>query len=177
MENTNTKEGVAEEAANHYAEHHGFRVPYNGTNNFYDDNDVKWSKEGFIAGASWQAKQSVPALVLTELIDMRNKFYNNLPLGGNVRSAELFTKIRCFIDDIDDFVSRYERALPVKGKKWIIGKIYIIDKGFANSGEVELLEIIDDYYCLVKDQKDVIEGKGVWKTMINRLSPLKVNQP
>ena len=35
-----------------YAEKHGFRIPYDGSNKFYDDNDVKWSKEGFISEAS-----------------------------------------------------------------------------------------------------------------------------
>lgn len=46
-----------EEAAKEYAEKHGFRVPYDGSNNFYDDVDVKASKEGFIAGAEWGMNQ------------------------------------------------------------------------------------------------------------------------
>jgi len=59
-----------EDAANEYADKHGFRVPYDSRNKFYDDNDVKWSKEGFIAGAEsdaakeywyaqWQASKHV----------------------------------------------------------------------------------------------------------------------
>ena len=47
-----------EEAAEKYADKHGFRVPYDGSNNYYDDVDVKASKEGFIAGAEWQKKQA-----------------------------------------------------------------------------------------------------------------------
>ena len=50
-----------EEAADTYAEKHGFRVPYDGSNNYYDEVDVKASKEGFIAGAEWQAEQGVSA--------------------------------------------------------------------------------------------------------------------
>ena len=46
-----------EEAAEEYADKHGFRVPYDGSNNYYDDVDVKASKEGFIAGAEWQKEQ------------------------------------------------------------------------------------------------------------------------
>ncbi len=46
-----------EEAADDYADKHGFRVPYDGSNNYYDDVDVKASKEGFIAGAEWQKDQ------------------------------------------------------------------------------------------------------------------------
>ncbi len=44
-----------EEAAKKYAEKHGFRVPYDGSNNFYDDVDVKASKEAFIAGTQYAA--------------------------------------------------------------------------------------------------------------------------
>ena len=47
-----------EEAAMEYAEKHGFRVPYDGSNNFYDDVDVKASKEGFVAGAKWMVKHN-----------------------------------------------------------------------------------------------------------------------
>lgn len=39
-----------EKLAEDYADNHAFRVPFDGTNNFYDDKDFKWSKEGFIAG-------------------------------------------------------------------------------------------------------------------------------
>ena len=46
-----------EEVAGEYAEEHGFRIPYDGSDNFYDDVDVKASKEGFIAGAKWQKEQ------------------------------------------------------------------------------------------------------------------------
>ena len=42
-----------EEMANEYADNHGFRVPYDGSDNFYDDVDVKASKEGFMAGANY----------------------------------------------------------------------------------------------------------------------------
>ena len=51
-----------EEAAEEYADKHGFRVPYDGSNNYYDDVDVKASKEGFLAGAEWQKGQK-PELV------------------------------------------------------------------------------------------------------------------
>lgn len=44
------------EAADCYAEEHGFRVPYDGTNNFYDEVDIRTSKEGFIAGVVFAEK-------------------------------------------------------------------------------------------------------------------------
>lgn len=46
-----------EKAAEEYADKHGFRVPYDGSNNFYDDVDVKASLDGFKAGAKWMAEQ------------------------------------------------------------------------------------------------------------------------
>ena len=49
-----------EEAANSFADKHGFIVPYNVSgieitnDDYYDKVDVKASKDGFIAGAEWQ---------------------------------------------------------------------------------------------------------------------------
>ena len=40
-----------EEEAEEYAEKHAFRIPYDGSNKFYDDVDFKASKEGFLQGA------------------------------------------------------------------------------------------------------------------------------
>lgn len=42
-----------EEAARDYAEKHGFRVPYDGTNEFYDKVDVRASFDGFEAGVAF----------------------------------------------------------------------------------------------------------------------------
>lgn len=44
-------------AAEEYADKHGFRVPYDGSNKYYDDVDVEASKEGFLAGANWMKEQ------------------------------------------------------------------------------------------------------------------------
>lgn len=43
--------------ANDYAEKHAFRVPYDGSNKFYDDVDFKASKEGYLAGAEPREKR------------------------------------------------------------------------------------------------------------------------
>lgn len=50
-------EADLEKEAEEYADKHGFRVPYDGSNNFYDDVDVKASLEGFKEGAKWMAEQ------------------------------------------------------------------------------------------------------------------------
>lgn len=46
-----------DEAAIKYADTHGFRVPYDGSNNFYNDVDVRASKDGFKAGVEWAFNQ------------------------------------------------------------------------------------------------------------------------
>lgn len=63
-----------EEVAEKYADKHGFRVPYDGSNNYYDDVDVKASKEGFLAGAEWALNQGVKA---TGIISPRGIIYDN----------------------------------------------------------------------------------------------------
>ena len=45
-----------EKAANEFAEKHGFRVPYDGSNEFYDKVDVRASKDGFKAGVEFTDK-------------------------------------------------------------------------------------------------------------------------
>ena len=46
-----------DKAAEEYADEHRFRIPYDGSNNFYDKVDVKASLDGFKAGAEWMAGQ------------------------------------------------------------------------------------------------------------------------
>ncbi len=68
-----------EEMAEEYAEEHSFRVPYDGSNKFYDDTDFKASKDGFLAGlkasVQWHdlrkdpsdlPKATTPVLVILE---------------------------------------------------------------------------------------------------------------
>ena len=45
-----------EKEAGDYAEKHAFRVPYDGSNKFYDDIDFKASKEGYLVGAEPREK-------------------------------------------------------------------------------------------------------------------------
>lgn len=51
-----TKEELRKEAGD-YAEKHAFRVPYDGSNKFYDDVDFKASEEGYLAGAEPREKR------------------------------------------------------------------------------------------------------------------------
>ena len=51
-----TKEELEKEAGD-YADKHAFRVPYDGSNKFYDDVDFKASKEGYLASAKPREKR------------------------------------------------------------------------------------------------------------------------
>ena len=57
MKTVETEPVDLEKAAEEYADKHGFRVPYDGSDKYYDDVDVKASLEGFKAGAKWMAEQ------------------------------------------------------------------------------------------------------------------------
>lgn len=46
-----------EKEAGKYADKHAFRVPYDGSNKFYDDVDFKASKEAYLAGAKPREKR------------------------------------------------------------------------------------------------------------------------
>jgi hypothetical protein len=48
------------------------------------------------------------------------------------------------------------------------GKTYIIDADFANGGEVELVEILSELTCMVKD----LETGSTWLTLQSRLSEI-----
>lgn len=52
------------EAAGDFADKHGFRTPYDGSNKFYDKVDLRASKDGFLEGANF---------VLTELLSENKK--------------------------------------------------------------------------------------------------------
>lgn len=51
-----TNEELLNEAED-YAERHSFRIPYDGSNKFYDDKDYESSKEGYFAGAEPREKK------------------------------------------------------------------------------------------------------------------------
>ena len=83
-----------EEAAENYAEKHGFRVPYDGSEKFYDETDVKASKDGFIEGAEWQKskmlKDAVEGLICatitgTDAISFLSPLPKELTAGDKVK--------------------------------------------------------------------------------------------
>ena len=63
------------EKANEYTDEHGFRVPYDGSNNFYDETDVKASQEGFKEGANYVVEE-IEKLVKTTIGDGETYHYN-----------------------------------------------------------------------------------------------------
>ena len=95
-----------EEAAEEYADKHGFRVPYDGSNNYYDDVDVKASKEGFIAGAEWQKEQMMKEAVEAKVWESGHGFRDLEMDSESFRKAlEGFKdgdKVKLFIVKEDD---------------------------------------------------------------------------
>lgn len=88
-----------EEAAKEYAEMHGFRVPYDGSDNFYDDANIKASKEGFIAGAKWQKEQyHFFNKAWTE--NMQAELDRNYENGKKAMKEQMMSKaVECIVED------------------------------------------------------------------------------
>jgi hypothetical protein len=95
-----TKEKLEKEADD-YADKHAFRVPYDGSNKFYDDVDFKASKEGYLAAAEPREKR------IAELEAYNEKLLNS-DIEKHNKIVELETQLtkavkllkRCY----DDFV-------------------------------------------------------------------------
>ena len=95
-----------EKEAEKYAERHAFRVPYDGSNKFYDDNDYECSKEGFQKGAEfgynktneWHyCKDELPPIGETVLL-----FYGNDVMGKVVMSTGSIDSKGNWYKNVDD---------------------------------------------------------------------------
>lgn len=53
-----TMTNILEQAADAWVEKYSFRVPYDGSNNFYDEEAAKHGRAGFIAGATSPAAKA-----------------------------------------------------------------------------------------------------------------------
>lgn len=79
-----------EEAANAFADEHGFRVPYNVSgrevtnDDYYDKVDIKASKEGFLAGAKWQKEN-----MWININDMNNVIPNDKDVLIRMANGEI----------------------------------------------------------------------------------------
>ena len=82
-----TKEELEKEAGD-YADEHAFRVPYDGSNKFYDDVDFKASKEGYLAGAEPREKR----------IEELEKENDKLILGNKSLSEKVVSATREKLD-------------------------------------------------------------------------------
>ena len=108
-----------EKAANEFAEKHGFRVPYDGSNEFYDKVDVRASKDGFKAGAEfadkhWQEK--------TRWIPIEER----LPLRQS-RTRQIFCKNKYIVSVV--FISC--------GDKGYLNSIESLKREFTHWKEIE----------------------------------------
>jgi len=99
-----------EEMAEEYAEKHSFRVPYDGSNKFYDDVDYKASKDGFLAGLKagrpqWHDLKKDPKDLPIEPDILKNKPDNHRyewfivnDVGKSMSALYSFAKEKWFVD-------------------------------------------------------------------------------
>lgn len=78
------KEQIKQEAEE-YAEKHGFRIPYDRSNEYYDKTDVKASLDGFIEGAQW-ADQHPSVDTVKKIICYALK-YTNIMLADDLENG------------------------------------------------------------------------------------------
>lgn len=90
------KEEIKNEAGI-YAEKHGFRVPFDGSNNFYDEVDVKASLEGFIAGAKWSDKTMIDKAC--EWLKDMACYYAHWEYNGDTYEKEVIYDTEKLIED------------------------------------------------------------------------------
>lgn len=70
-----TREEQIKEQADIFAEKHAFRVPYDGSNDFYDKVDLKASVDGFVAGAKWADETTIKKACEWLEANMKNGVY------------------------------------------------------------------------------------------------------
>lgn len=85
-----------EEAANRFADEHGFRVPYNVSgreitnDDYYDKVDIKASKDGFLAGAEWQKNNMWISVEEALPIDEGTKVICMMKSNGELASGYIY---------------------------------------------------------------------------------------
>ena len=121
-----TKEELEKEAGD-YAEKHSFRVPYDGSNKFYDDVDFKASKEDYLAGAKPREKQIAKLEdTLEKLEDERIQLIAKLAFTENAlnnckakieKAVDLITKLSQLEHRADDCFTYNEYLELIKEAK------------------------------------------------------------
>lgn len=123
----NTKSEKLEKEAGDYAEKHAFRVPYDGSNKFYDDVDFKASKEGYIAGAKPREEQIAKLEdTLEKLEDERIQLLGQLAFTENAlnnnrakveKAVDLISKLSQLQHRCDDCFTYDEYLKLIKNAK------------------------------------------------------------
>lgn len=85
-----------EKEAGDYADKHAFRVPYDGSNKFYDDVDFKASKEGYLAGAKPREKRIA-----------KLEAYNEKLLNGDIEKHNKIVELEAQIEKMKDCLNKW----------------------------------------------------------------------
>ena len=101
-----TKEELKKEADN-YADKHAFRVPYDGSNKFYDDVDFKASREGYLAGAEPREKRIKELEQKNAILKGRTEAFEKQILGLLYKYESVYKHF----PDLKDAMNEAERVL------------------------------------------------------------------
>jgi len=101
-----TKEELKKEADD-YADKHAFRVPYDGSNKFYDDVDFKASREGYLAGAEPREKRIEELEKENAILKGRTEEFEKQILGLLYKYESVYKRF----PDLKDAMSEAERVL------------------------------------------------------------------
>ena len=126
------KEKLEKEAGD-YADKHAFRVPYDGSNKFYDDVDFKASKEGYLAGAKPREK------IITKLEDTLGKV--------ETERIQLIAKLAFTENALNNCKAKIEKA------------IYLITELSQLKHHSDDCFTYDEYLKLIKDVKQFLNNE------------------
>ena len=115
--------------ADDYADKHAFRVPYDGSNKFYDDVDFKASKDGYLAGAEPREKR------IAELKKENAELKEKLEIEQNARGdwfGKAVTKDRR-LTEAKDLLAKWVELYKPKSNTALPTPIQVDTEQFLNN--------------------------------------------
>ena len=148
--------------AEEYADKHAFRVPYDGSNKFYDDVDFKASKDGYLAGAEPREKR----IADLEKENARLKEINthtlsrlNLDNGELIIENEKLKKENAELKD-DNKACKFAMAMSEKAEKAKDKKIEELE---AQIEKMKCCGNCNKMFCGPEDKKECGYNYKYWE--------------
>ena len=154
-----TKEELKKEADD-YADKHAFRVPYDGSNKFYDDVDFKASKEGYLAGAEPREKRIKH--LEESLLDVTKKSVK--------RIEELEKENKALRDNYDQFKAIAEPEIERLKKENAELKEEL--KNWKDEWQEQVQKAIDEGYARTLQTIHLTKATALLKKFIETSNPI-----